>query len=225
MKWTRGSHDREVEALLALRGHPGVPRILDRRRHDVNDQLDLELRPGEVVGGPRALRPRSEPEAIHITLAVLDVCSALHEAGWVHTDIHPGNVLDGPPVTLLDFACAVRGTRVAPWRGEINWGVWEYVPPEQLADYGELDPSADVYAAACLCVAMVRGAPPFRVPIRQTLAAGAWPAVRDAYLQARATPDLDGLSPLLRTKIAPALSIDPRARPSARQLMEALRDV
>lgn len=223
-KWTRGSNDREVEALLELDGQPGIPTLLGRDRCDMNDRLRLSYCPGEVVGQPRRLRAFPEREAVRVTRDVLAVCAAMQEAGWVHTDIHPGNVLTGEPATLLDFACAIRARYGQPWRGEINWGVWEYVAPEQLADYGQLDPAADVYSAAALCVAMLRGAPPFRVEVQRHFDAGGWPAVREAFLAARSNQGFDDVRGPLARALAPALSVEPAARPTARQLSEALAD-
>ncbi len=224
-KWTRGSNDREVEALLALKGQPGVPALLGRDRFDMNDRLRLSVCEGDVVGDPRRLRAYSESEAIRVTRGVLTVCAALHEAGWIHTDVHPGNVLVSDPPTLLDFGCALRATYRDPWRGEINWGVWEYVPPEQLADFGRLDPSADVYSAAALCVAMLRGGPPFRVAVQRHFTAGGWPAVRSAFVTARATQGLDDLRPELARALARGLSVDPASRPTASELAEDLAHV
>ncbi|MCC6216359.1 MAG: hypothetical protein IT376_15975 [Polyangiaceae bacterium] len=224
-KWTRANNDREVEVLLALRGHPGVPTLLGRERGDMSDQLRLRYCAGEPVGQPRRLRAYPEREALRITREVLSVCAALHEAGWIHTDVHPGNVLAGEPATLLDYACAVRAAYGRPWRGEINWGVWEYVPPEQLADYGQLDPATDVYSAAALCVAMLRGAPPIRIEVERHLRAGGWPAVRAAFLAARHVEGLDDLRAPLARALAPALSLDPARRPTARRLTEDLAHV
>ncbi|MCA9495121.1 MAG: hypothetical protein KC621_34570 [Myxococcales bacterium] len=225
LKWTRSSNDREVEALLALRGHPGAPALLERRRCDMNDQLLLSLCDGQPVGQPREVPAYPEEEAIRVTRDVLAVCEALHAAGWVHADVHPGNVMMGARTTLLDYACAVRATYAVPWSGEINWGAWEYVPPEMLADHGQVDPSVDVYAAACLCVAMVRGAPPFRVAVQRHFAAGGWPAVRDAFLRQRSAARPQPISEALDRVLAPALSPDPTARPTARRLAEALAHV
>jgi hypothetical protein len=224
-KWTRCSNDREVEALLALRGQVGVPALLGRRRCDMNDQLILSFCPGDVLGDARRIRKYSEREALRVTREVLAVCAAAHEAGWVHTDIHPGNVLDGQPATLLDFACAVRASYTQPWRGEINWGVWEYVPPEQLADYGCLNPAADVYAVAALCLGMLCGEPPFRVHVRESLDAGGWTAVRDAFLDARRTKKTWDVREAVLNALVPALALDPAARPTARQLAEELQHV
>lgn len=225
VKWTRGSNERELEVLVALRGQPGVPRLYGRHRYDQNDHLHLELCAGGQVGEPRDLPVYPESEAVRITVSVLRVCEAMHARGWVHTDIHPGNVLRGDPATLLDFACAVRATYDAPWCGQINWGAWEYVPPEQLADYAVIDPSVDVYAAACLCIAMVNGAPPVRCPANQLVADGGWPAVRTAFRSTGVEAALSTLREPLRHALAAAVAADRRDRPTAQALAEALSHV
>lgn len=224
-KWTRHANEREVLVLRELDGVPGVPRLLGRHLTGSGDQLQLSYCSGSVLGDARSVQRREEAEAVRIACDVLRVCVALHARGWIHTDIHPGNVLDGDPATLLDYACCVRGTREAPWRGEMNWGVWVFAPPEQLADYSVLDPSVDVYAAATVCASMVHGAPILRVPIRPHLEIGGWPAVRDAMREAKSRLDLSHLSEPLRRALAPALAVSPGVRPTAAALLEALRHV
>lgn len=229
VKWTRGCNEREVEVLRTLQDVPGVPRLLGRQRHDMNDQLYLEHRTGEVVGRPRSLRVWGEPAALHITCGVLRVLSAMHTLGWVHTDCHPGNVMVSQSglgeVTLLDYACAVRASYRAPWRGEINWGVWEYAPPEQLADRAEITPAADVYSAACLCIAMTIGAPAIRIDTRRVLHEGSWDNVREGIRAQGPHRALAQLSARAQEALRPALASQPSARPTASQLLEALSDV
>lgn len=224
-KWSRGTNDREAEALLELRGLPGVPRILDRRRYDLNDTLSLSWHPGAVLGHPRRLRVYEEGEALSHTIGLLEVFAGVHGRGWVHTDLHPGNVLLGPPLTLIDFACAVRATETRPWRGEVNWGVWDYLPPEMLADYGEIGPAADVYAVAMLLVAMLRGAPPRGVDVAMARQQGGWPAVRAAFRSQALASDLTDLRDPLARALAPALNADPSRRPSASRLAQELSHV
>jgi len=224
-KWTRGSNDREVDVLLTLRGTPGVPALLARSRCDMNDQLLLSYCPGKAVGDPRSLTVYPESESIRVLIDILNVCSVMHDSGWVHSDIHPGNVLTGNPATLLDFACAVRSSYDHPWRGEINWGVWEYVPPEMLCDYGEISPAADVYSSAALSIAMLTGSKPFSVQVGKVYSSGGWPAVRHAFLDERAKSGAWAIRESLLSVLAPALAVNPADRPTARQLSMELGNV
>lgn len=225
-KSTRATHDREHEVLIALDGHRCVPKVAGRVRTGDSDWLFLERRAGEELGSRNRCTPRTEAAALQIADALLDVCEHLHPRGFVHTDLHPGNILEiGGEVTVLDFEHAVQLDAAGRWCGELNWGVWEFVPPEQLADFTVLDATADVYAVAVLLAYLIRGRVPFSFPVMATYRAGGWNAVRARFLELRSTPQLEGISPQLRPVIERALSLAPEARPSASELRSRLREV
>ncbi len=218
--------------LRLLAGHPHVPGVRGRVNVEGGSWLFLEHRPGRILGGRNRCEPMPVSRAITVILAVLDVCARLNEAGFAHTDLHPENVLvtdsrGEPDVTVLDFAHAIRLGADKAWGGEVNWGRWEFVPPEQLQDFTTLDATVDVYASAALLAYLIRGTTPFRVDVKSAFAAGGWDAVRAAFLAVRASPDLSGLEVRLTSILQGALALDPKNRPDARtlsrQLMEELR--
>lgn len=226
-KTTRGSHDREVEALRLLAGHPNVPGMYARIDAEGGSWLFLEHRPGHPLGGRNRCQPMAPARAISVVLTILDVCARLHDAGHAHTDLHPENVLVADVggrllLTVLDFAQAIRLDARGTWRGEVNWGRWEFVPPEQLHDFTTLDASSDVYASAALLAYLLRGEAPFRVDVRRVRATGGWDAVRNAFLAARPAPDLDGIEPRLASILRTALAIEPKLRPDALTLGQQL---
>jgi hypothetical protein len=228
-KTNRGGHARELEALSVLAEHPHVPGVLGHVEVEGGGWLFLEYRPGRVLGARNRCEPMSPQAALTLVISVLDVCARLHDVGFAHTDIHPENVLatkgHGPmEVTVLDFAQAVRLGPEGAWRGEVNWGRWEFVPPEQLRDFTVLWASADVYSAAVLLAYLIRGRGPFHVDVRGLRAAGGWDAVRAAFLAARANPDLGGIQPRLASLLRQALSMQPEHRPEARAFMHQLRE-
>jgi serine/threonine protein kinase len=137
----------------------------------------------------------------------------------VHTDLQPANILEAEDgtVTVLDYEHAVRLDARGLWSGELNWGVWEFVPPEQHADFTILDASADVYAVAVLLTYLVRGEVPFRFDVMATQASGGWTAVREEFRRLRAMPCLDGLSAGLRAAVEQVLLVPMEARPRAAQ--------
>jgi|GEM_PF-1128216 len=229
-KTTRASHDREHEVLRLLAGQPHVPGVRGRVGVEGGDWLFLEHRPGRSLGGRNRCEPLPVPQAIAVILAVLEVCARLNEVGFVHTDLHPENVLvaetgGAPGVTVLDFAHAIRLGPDGTWRGEVNWGRWEFVPPEQLRDFTTLDATADVYASAALLAYLIRGTTPFRIGVSAARATGGWDAVRAAFLTARASPDLGGLEPRLASILRAALAVDPKQRPEVHTLSRQLTEV
>ncbi|MCU1691279.1 MAG: serine/threonine protein kinase [Frankiales bacterium] len=98
---------------------------------------------------------------------VADVCGALqvaHEAGIVHRDVKPGNVMltPGGSVKVMDFgiARAVADSAMTMTETSAVIGTAAYLSPEQAR--GEhVDARSDLYSTGCLLYELVTGAPPF----------------------------------------------------------------
>ncbi|MGY1630940.1 serine/threonine-protein kinase [Geodermatophilus sp. SYSU D01186] len=99
------------------------------------------------------------------TAAALD---AAHEAGLVHRDVKPANILlaEAPPgghrhVYLTDFGLTKRSASESGLTATGHFlGTLDYVPPEQIRGE-QVDARADVYALACVAYAVLVGHPPF----------------------------------------------------------------
>ncbi|MCW2607104.1 MAG: serine/threonine protein kinase [Frankiales bacterium] len=95
-----------------------------------------------------------------------DVCAALqvaHEAGIVHRDVKPGNVMltSEGEVKVMDFgiARAMADTAATMTQAAVV-GTAAYLSPEQAR--GEhVDARSDLYSSGCLLYELVTGAPPF----------------------------------------------------------------
>lgn len=136
--------DREIERLGRV-SHPQVVRPLDQGRVParwvVLELADCTL--AERVDGQGPLPPL---EAVHAVVQVLDGLQAVHDAGLVHRDVKPENVLcTGPVCQLADFGIAadVQAGDVLPA------GSRPYLAPEALQGSTPA-PAQDVYAVGAL---------------------------------------------------------------------------
>ncbi|MCB9780555.1 MAG: protein kinase [Alphaproteobacteria bacterium] len=150
---------REVAALRLL-DLPGVVRILDDGTAEGDPFVVMELVPGAPF--PGADVERTWEQLRKPTLSLLETLGRIHDAGVVHRDIKPGNVLvdeDGNAV-LLDFGLA-RGQPVGSTVTSqgLVLGTPRYLAPEQLI--GDLaGPAADLYAVGVMLYEALAGLPP-----------------------------------------------------------------
>ncbi|MBX3472165.1 MAG: serine/threonine protein kinase, partial [Planctomycetes bacterium] len=220
----RTRFEREGRVLEQLR-HPGIVRALGRGIDAASGRpwLALELVAGrdlDVVLAARPERRLSEPEATLVVARVAEALSVAHDAGVVHRDVKPANVLVTPErrVLLTDFGIALADdVSVRLTRDEIL-GTPAYLAPEVLL--GEpWGPAADVYALGALCWRALAGRPLFE---------GATPADVLAERLTSETPALaaaaPGTSPALCTLVARMLDREPARRPSAREVAGALAE-
>ncbi|KAE8765008.1 serine/threonine-protein kinase [Georgenia thermotolerans] len=122
-----------------------------------------DLRAELALRGPLAL-----PEALRILRDTAAALDAAHDAGLVHRDVKPGNILladdrkDGHRhVYLTDFGLTKRSSSVTGMTTVGHFlGTLDYVAPEQIRGE-DVDGRADVYALACVAFALLAGRPPF----------------------------------------------------------------
>lgn len=107
--------------------------------------------------------PLSAQRAAHIGAEVLSALRAAHEAGVLHRDVKPANVLmsnDGR-VVLTDFGIAtVEGSSALTMTGEVI-GSPEFLAPERALGRTP-GPESDLWSLGVLLYATVEGNSPFR---------------------------------------------------------------
>jgi serine/threonine-protein kinase len=219
---------RELEAIQRLE-HRNVVRALDHGTiADGRPYLVLEFIEGpslrEVLLERGALPPR---EVVEIIEPLCDALAVAHDAGLVHRDVKPSNVIlaqdesDRLRPVLLDFGLVKLVDQVGPGltSSRSMLGTPAAMAPEQMRGQ-PVDARTDVYAIGLLVYHMLTGQPAF----------GGAPGVVQSYLQvhgARPRPsnkvDID---PAIDEPVARALAPDPAARFSGtRAFFEALRAV
>lgn len=105
-----------------------------------------------------------EPDrAVEIASRVAEALQATHEAGLVHRDVKPSNILvEGGRVYLSDFglARATAGSEALTQPAGFI-GTADYAAPELLDDKRAVDGRADVYGLGCVLFEMLTGSMPF----------------------------------------------------------------
>jgi len=164
----RQRFQQEAEAVAKI-DHPNVARFLDLV---VGNPTFLVM---EYVRGPTldellAKERQLAPErAAALAARLAWALEAAHQAGIVHRDIKPTNVIVSPDIErgeepkLIDFGLAKLASQTSESgltrTGQIV-GTPAYMSPEQIAAR-PVDARSDVYALGCLLYEMVAGRPPF----------------------------------------------------------------
>jgi serine/threonine-protein kinase len=219
---------RELDAIQRLRHH-NVVRALDHGTiADGRPYLVLEFLEGpslrDVLLDRGALPPR---EVMEILQPLCDALAVAHDAGLVHRDVKPSNVIlardeNGKlrPV-LLDFGLVKLVDQVGPGltSSRSMLGTPAAMAPEQMRGQ-PVDSRTDVYALGLLVYHMLTGQPAF----------GGAPGVVQSYLQvhgARPRPSSKvDIDPSIDEPVARALAPDPGARfDGTRAFYDALRAV
>jgi serine/threonine protein kinase len=152
------------EARLAARlSHPNIVAVYDAGADNGMPFIVMEYVEGETVSDLLRRRKRLEPaEAVALALQACLGLETAHQAGLVHRDIKPQNLLITTEGTLkiADFGIArsLDGTQVTE-AGTVL-GTAGYLAPEQAA--GEpVTAAADIYALGAVVYELLAGRPPY----------------------------------------------------------------
>ena len=166
----RGFLDRfEREAKSAARlSHPHVVGVLDQGFAENLAYLVMEYVPGKTLRELLETRTRLSPRlALALLDAVVDGLAAAHDAGLIHRDVKPENVLlaDNGSIKIADFGLA-RAVSTSTNTGTLV-GTVAYLAPELVTGTGA-DERSDVYSAGIMLYEMLTGVQPFTgtVPIQ-----------------------------------------------------------
>ena len=177
---------RPVAIKLLHAGLTGQPEILDRFRAEARNAgalsheniarvydygepdpprppfLVMELIEGPSLATVLVRGPLEAARTLDIVAQVAAGLQAAHQAGLVHRDIKPGNLLLGPggQVKVTDFGIS-RAAGAAPVTSTgVLVGTPSYLAPERAAG-GSATPVSDLYSLGMMAYECLAGRPPF----------------------------------------------------------------
>jgi serine/threonine-protein kinase len=159
---------REAQSAASL-NHPSIVAVYDTGEdmstgnpipYIVMEYVDGRTVRDLLIDGHRLLPERS----LEIVSGVLKALEYSHQAGIVHRDIKPGNVMvtRNGDIKVMDFgiARAMSDAQATMTQTAQVIGTAQYLSPEQAR--GErVDARSDLYSAGCLMYELLTGRPPF----------------------------------------------------------------
>jgi serine/threonine protein kinase len=153
---------REARIAQTVR-NPHVVSVRDTGEHDGLPYLAAQFIEGIPLDQKLEREGRLDlPTVVRICAQVADGLQALWEAGMVHRDVKPGNILLDLTgnAYITDFGLAKDSDGTVLTRPGQPLGSMDYMPPEQIR--GEpVTGAADIYSLGCVVFECVHGRPPF----------------------------------------------------------------
>ncbi|MFP3988460.1 serine/threonine-protein kinase [Streptomyces sp. E11-3] len=206
---------REARAAARL-DHPAVVNVHDVAVEDGQPWIVMEFVQGRSMGAALQEGTLGARDAARIGLEVLNALDAAHQAGVLHRDVKPDNVMLGrhDRVVLTDFG-------IAQIEGESNLtdtggfiGSPEFIAPERVLGQRP-GPASDLWSLGVVLYAATEGVSPFR---RNNI-----PATLQSVLNATPAAPAAAQGPLAEV-INRLLIKDPSHRPNAAQVRQLLEE-
>jgi len=213
--------------------HPGIARVFDYGESAAGPDgadppaagaayLVMELVEGQPLSAALASVGRMSADAtLDVVAQAARALAAAHEAGIVHRDIKPGNLLITPDgqVKITDFGIARTMLAAHLTQSGMVIGTAQYVSPEQ-ASAGPITTATDIYSLGVVAYECLAGHPLFAAETPVALAL--------AHVKQPPPALPDDVPPQVAALVGQMLAKEPAGRPASAQLVagraSALRD-
>ncbi len=103
------------------------------------------------------------PAAVWTLRQTAEALLALHQAGWLHGDVKPHNIVldEQGHATLLDLGFVQRLNEPAGVADRPLLGTLRYLPPEMIRSSVRADQRSDIYSLGVVAYELIAGRPPF----------------------------------------------------------------
>jgi serine/threonine-protein kinase len=214
---------REAE-LLAQIAHPNIVSLVELgATPDGRTLMIMELVHGPTLAEELERSGPMPPErAAMFAMQIASGLQAAHEQGIVHRDLKSKNLIltraaAGEVVKIVDFgiARATNSSNLALTRitqSGVLLGTPGYMAPEQIEAPASAGPAADLYALGVVLFEMLAGRRPFEGHLMEVL-------IGHLRTPPPALPPSGGLEAIVQQ----LLDKDPRRRPTARAVVDAIR--
>jgi tetratricopeptide (TPR) repeat protein/predicted Ser/Thr protein kinase len=159
----RFQHECETAKALSL---PGMVQVYAVGEIDGRPYMAMELVKGRSLDKVIPEKTLSVNDCLVLMKSVAETIGALHEAGYVHRDLKPGNILidefNSPKVA--DFGLVKSLDEITRLTASgLVCGTPAYMAPEQARGDGKaVDPRSDVWALGAVLYEMLTSKPPFQ---------------------------------------------------------------
>ena len=147
----------------ALVNHEGIANVYDYGEEQGSAYIVMELVPGEPLSTIIEREGKLPPNRVlGIVAQTAMALQAAHDAGLVHRDIKPGNLLITPDgrVKITDFGIARIADQVPLTATGQVMGTVQYLAPEQASGHNAT-PKTDVYSLGIVAYECLNGKRPF----------------------------------------------------------------
>jgi len=203
--------------------HPHIVKTFERGQDDDNFYIVMEYLQGRTLAEKiKEEKVIKTEEYVEIAKQVVEVLAALHGRNIIHRDLKPANIMvveeDGRKnfVKVLDFGLARSLFHTCITESGSLLGTILYIPPEQIS-HSVFSPAGDIYALGMISCEMLTGTtpyadcPPLEIMQRKLNEA----SVEPASLR-------PGIPSVLNQLIKRMTDPDPRARPTAQEILDIL---